>query len=65
MEFIDDNSWKENLDLLLFDEFLKNAKQKLLLWLLRAEARWLAAPDRRLPFGHSLYALARRPGPDA
>lgn len=32
-----------------------------LLGLLRAEARWLARPGRRLPFGHSLYAVARRP----
>lgn len=34
---------------------------RLLLALLRAEARWVAHPGRRLPFGHSLCALARRP----
>jgi len=27
--------------------------------LLSAEARWLRRPDRRLPFGHTLFALAR------
>lgn len=36
-------------------------KNQTLLGLLRAEARWLARPGRRLPVGHSLYALARRP----
>ncbi len=35
-------------------------KDRLLLGVLRAEARWLAGGRRRLPFGHSLYALARR-----
>lgn len=29
--------------------------------LLRIEARWLARPGRSIPFGHSLYAVARRP----
>ncbi|MDQ3898205.1 MAG: class I SAM-dependent methyltransferase [Actinomycetota bacterium] len=36
-------------------------KNRLLLTVLQAEARWLARPGRRLPFGHSLYAVARRP----
>lgn len=36
----------------------------LLLAVLRAEARWLAHRGRRLPFGHSLYAVARRPSGD-
>lgn len=31
-----------------------------LLGLLRTEARWLAKPGRHLPWGHSLYAVARR-----
>jgi len=30
--------------------------------LLRAEARYLARPGRRLPYGHTLVAVARRPG---
>ncbi len=33
-----------------------------MLRLLHLEARWLAGPRRRLPAGHSLYALAHRPG---
>jgi SAM-dependent methyltransferase len=37
---------------------LRNA---ILLRLVRAEARWLAATRRPLPFGHSIYALAHRP----
>lgn len=36
-------------------------KNRLLLAVLRAEARWLSRPGRRLPFGHSLYAVARKP----
>jgi SAM-dependent methyltransferase len=36
-------------------------RNRALLQLLRAEARYLARPGRRLPFGHSLYALAHRP----
>jgi SAM-dependent methyltransferase len=32
-----------------------------LLGLLRLEALWLSRPGRHLPFGHSLYAVARRP----
>ena len=39
-------------------------KNRVLLALLQAEARWLARPGRRLPFGHSLYAVARRPPDD-
>lgn len=38
-------------------------KNRLLLWVLKGEARWLSRPNRRLPFGHSLYAVARRPLP--
>jgi SAM-dependent methyltransferase len=36
-------------------------RNRLLLELLRAEARWLARPGRHLSVGHSLYAVARRP----
>lgn len=36
-------------------------RNALLTRIMRAEARWLGLPGRRLPFGHSLYALARRP----
>jgi SAM-dependent methyltransferase len=36
-------------------------KNRALLQLLRLEARYLARPGRRLPFGHSLYAIARKP----
>lgn len=36
-------------------------RNRLLLAPLRAEARWLRGGRRRLPFGHSLYAVARRP----
>lgn len=37
------------------------ARNAVLIAVMRLEALWLAAPGRRLPFGHSLYALARRP----
>lgn len=36
-------------------------KNRVLLAFLQAEAWWLAHPGRRLPFGHSLYAVAARP----
>ena len=36
-------------------------KNRALLQLLRLEAWFLARPGRRLPFGHSLYAVARKP----
>ena len=36
-------------------------KNRVLLGILRAEARLLARPGRSLPFGHALYAVARRP----
>ncbi len=36
-------------------------KNRALLQLLRLEAWLLARPRRRLPFGHSLYAVARKP----
>ena len=29
--------------------------------LLRVEARWLSHPGRRIPFGHTIVAVARRP----
>lgn len=43
-------------------------QNRLLLAVLRAEARWVSRPGHRLPFGHSLYAVARKefrasPGP--
>ncbi len=37
------------------------ARNAVLLRLLRMEARWVARPGRRLPFGHSLVAVAHRP----
>ena len=36
-------------------------KNRALLQLLRFEAWYLQRPGRRLPFGHSLYAVARKP----
>lgn len=33
-----------------------------LLWILRAEARYLSAPGRHLEFGHSTFCLGIRPG---
>ena len=36
-------------------------KNRALLGSLRAEAWWLSRPGRRLPYGHSLYAVAMRP----
>jgi SAM-dependent methyltransferase len=36
-------------------------KNRLLLAPLRVEGWWLRRPGRSLPFGHSLYAIARRP----
>jgi hypothetical protein len=36
-------------------------KNRALLQLLRLEARYVARPGRRLPFGHSIYAIARKP----
>lgn len=36
-------------------------RNQVLLSLLRLEARYLHRPGRSLPFGHSLYAVARRP----
>jgi SAM-dependent methyltransferase len=30
-------------------------------WLFAAEARWLASPRRSLPYGHTLFAVARKP----
>jgi SAM-dependent methyltransferase len=36
-------------------------KNRALLQLLRVEAWYVARPGRRLPFGHSLYAVARKP----
>ncbi len=36
-------------------------RNQVLLSLLRLEARYLRKPGRSLPFGHSLYAVARRP----
>ena len=35
-------------------------RNRVQLMLLQAEARWLRGGRRRLPFGHSLYAVARR-----
>jgi len=34
---------------------------RLLETLLRVEARWLSHPGRRIPFGHTIVAVARRP----
>ncbi len=36
-------------------------RNRIFLSLLRQEARYLRKPGRSLPFGHSLYAVARRP----
>lgn len=36
-------------------------RNRLLFSVVQAEAWWLSRPGRSLPFGHSLYAVARRP----
>lgn len=42
-------------------EPVSRQRNQVLLSLLRWEARYLRKPGRSLPFGHSLYAVARRP----